>query len=454
MIKKIIIKLITLFTAFFILSGNIYEYSSGYYIVISAYDDKSDFIRDYKLLKKNKIKTFGEQHFNFSNEIYYLYYSDYYTGRESAEVSLPQIEEKIGRIISPPGQAFINPEPVTTFSITELIEEEKTDFGSEFIFRKPQPGYPYTIIAEKKGAKLKKQKALKTENQSMAIVDSVPQNGIIHPGAPALIFFNDHILIPSIVNRVHLKKGKTSVPGIIRIFEYSPGKSALSITPKEINKPGKITLAISSKITNPYSESLKKPFSMSYTYSKRSTAYKNRITFEGRESFSSSGDVSIIDSITSVINADEGNKFLGISNSDYILSDKQSINNKTGYYSISTNALKKIDFSYNFISCEFNEYISNLYGDISILVAATRNYQKSWIISSVYSVGYNNTGIKYRAFYNLPDKGDSFTGMTGWKKFTAPRGQLKGPVTLTFITTDIGDPEISSILLLDNINLR
>lgn len=75
------------------------------------------------------------------------------------------------------------------------------------------------------------------------------------------------------------------------------------------------------------------------------------------------------------------------------------------------------------------------------------------MITSINISGYQTTTLPFDAINGFPDN-DVHNGITGWKDFIIKDIDIKGPVTLTFILSDVGDAAYSSILFIDDLKIK
>ncbi len=115
--------------------------------------------------------------------------------------------------------------------------------------------------------------------------------------------------------------------------------------------------------------------------------------------------------------------------------------------------IKEISFKYNLASAEFNVYVGSIFDDSALLMVSGSEKSKVYMISSINIAGYQTNSLPYGAIQGFPDS-DVHNGITGWKDFVIKDINIKGPVTLTFVLSDVGDSAYSTILFIDDVKIK
>ena len=106
-----------------------------------------------------------------------------------------------------------------------------------------------------------------------------------------------------------------------------------------------------------------------------------------------------------------------------------------------------VGFDYDFLSQEFDQYVGSQFDDAFLVIASGPRGASAKLVTSVNLVG--------REASVAVDLGDSrIQGEhTGWLRFnfSAPVGT---PACLTFVVTDLGDAQLSSVVTLDALSLQ
>ncbi|MBN2436002.1 MAG: hypothetical protein JXK07_12125 [Spirochaetes bacterium] len=352
------------------------------------------------------------------------------------------------------------------------LQRKKFDFDTEYIYRFESKYYPYRIITERK-AGLEHPLRKSDNNRALTLIQSIPDYGSVPYRAPIILFFNKRILLSSIIGNVSIKINDKPVSGTIRVFAYAHNRSAISIVPDNYNTGSnsedkdtedvddsstshdKGVVYVSTKLRDETGKNLDNKIELVFKYHK---PFNRNIDYESFENsdkiFCKAGDVGIIKGDPWVIEAVEGSNYMGISNGNMVITNSSSVASKTSYFQFNKEKLSKLSFSYNFVSSEFNEFIANPYGDIALLFISGKDYQKSFVISSVSYTGEKNRQIPYGEFLGMPAYGDIYVGQTDWKSFVMRNIYDDGPVTITFIVTDLRNNDYTSVLLLDNLQAR
>jgi hypothetical protein len=435
---------------------NILHFQSGdrFCIGIGSFEDRPSIIDAFYPLQRslNTVAPVEE------DNQYNIYFTLEFADRESAEAYTHKLKSILKNSAIDYPDMWIKPAPISTVEIEKIIDDDeqdrlqKADHPNEYIYRFKTTKYPYITITEKTASvkyPLRKPASIKAGFQ---MLQAVPEYGSIPAGSPVVLFFNSRIFVRSIPDNIWLKINNRVVEGTIRVFLYAPGKSAVSIAPINPNHIGRAQVYITGRLADLYGGRLNAPASVQFTYHRPNSYILNNENFRDKNKLLTvAGDAAIVAGNPQVIPAKTGGNYLAMSNSDSVVSSSPSIAGKSSYFAFRRGALNRLTVDYNFISSEFNELAADHYSDISMIIVSGKEYQKTYILSSVLYTGIKNEPVRYRSFFNLPDRGDSHTGMTGWKRFSAANQFVEGPVVVTFILTDLIHTGYTSILLLDGI---
>jgi hypothetical protein len=280
---------------------------------------------------------------------------------------------------------------------------------------------------------------------------------------PITIIFNDVIFLNSIKNNFDIFVGSKQVYGNI-IISSSPymdtGKprAILTFTPYKPFDIGKnVNIIISTGMEDKCGNQLNIGITISFIVEKPadSDAFlsSNWGFEEGFAGVQFKGDGNILNGGT-LNKAHGGENYAAIStgnmksNGKSLLSDTPSIGNQSSFLTLGpiNNKFTNISLWYNFISAEFNEYVGTKYNDEAVITIYGPNGTASKSLTSVNTLGKQEKNAD--SLIELPAM------QTGWRQFTLDINDVGTPAYIIFTVSDVGDNIFSSILAVDDIDLK
>lgn len=297
----------------------------------------------------------------------------------------------------------------------------------------------------------------KYDHIPLGIVQIIPgHNNPVGSKGPIMVFFNDRIYIPSIDENFIVEEDNKPVPGTITIVPNSNNMAILNYIPKkEFKKDSEIHVKIKNGIQDDGGNTMSGDFEFSVTSSLASEgSFMKNLGFENNfEGIIFQGDGNII-SGNEFVEAPEGNHIAALSTGRFF-SDNGALMQTTSMLTCGPidGRIKEISFKYNLASAEFNVYVGSIFDDSALLMISGSEKNKVYMITSINISGYQTTTLPFDAINGFPDN-DVHNGITGWKDFIIKDIDIKGPVTLTFILSDVGDAAYSSILFIDDLKIK
>jgi len=291
----------------------------------------------------------------------------------------------------------------------------------------------------------------------LGVVQVVPGDGnLVGPKGPILIFLNDRVLIPSIPGRIVVEENGMPIDGTVTILPNSNGLAILSFIPRDdFLMDSEIAVMIKRGMKddggNPIPQDV--GFSVTAGISSEGEFGKNTGFENGVMGLVFQGDGDIL-SASQELEAPEGGRFAALSTGS-VLTGNQALWNATSMMTCGPvkGRLKELSFKYNFISAEFNVYVGSMFDDSALLIVSGADTNKVFMVDSINIAGYQKASLPFDSLQGFPDDGHH-NGITGWKDFTVKGLDIRGPVTLTFIVSDVGDRAFSSILCVDDIRMK
>jgi hypothetical protein len=301
-----------------------------------------------------------------------------------------------------------------------------------------------------------------SNREPMAIVQTIPSfsssgTHTYQANAPIVFFFNGKIYLDSVDGNIDVAVDGRKVNGTAVINEGANGYAVLTFTPSEPFPAGKeISVTVKKEVRNDGGNQMQNDISLSYTAEQGSDTDFSSINFgfeSGANGVVFTGDGAISTGRRSLAPY-EGSRYAAISTGTGIVSDKEAINGRTSQIQLGPvrQPFSTLDFYYDFISAEFNEYVGTEFDDTAMVTVYGPNGSHSEIITSVNKIRYNNTG--FTNYPGMPDDGDSYAGHTGWLYHSIENINVGNPAYIIFSVTDVGDLIYSSILAVDAVELK
>lgn len=272
---------------------------------------------------------------------------------------------------------------------------------------------------------------------------------------PIILFFNDKIVLNSIQDNFVITENGEKVGGLISINEGANGFAILTFIPnKKFANNAAIKLTLKTGMTDDAGNGFSEDFVIDYTssYSVVSDFDSNGDFESGDDGVVFIGDGNILTGPQGCVDPYEGSSFAGITSGNQLISGGNAIGGATSSMILGpiNTTVSTLNFKYNFLSSEFQEYVDSMYDDSVIITVVGENGASSEFLTSVNTV---NTDGNTECFYfpGLPDYGDSYAGATGWISKSINVGSLEGPVYIVFTITDVADTIYSSALTVDAI---
>jgi hypothetical protein len=294
---------------------------------------------------------------------------------------------------------------------------------------------------------------------SQAAFSSI-QQGITFPAnMPIMIFFNDLLLLPTIQGNVVVTAGGQVINGIVSLNKGHATQfegAILTFTPSVSFQPGAtISITIKKGMQNQGGFGMADDWTLTYTTSQGASGSftEGNGGFEqGESGVRFVGDGSRMKGV-GPLQPFEGEWLAAISTGDKLVSAAGMAVGGTMSSMILgpiNKNITRVDFHYNFISAEFNEYINAGFDDTAMFTITGPNGSHTRFITSVDDVGLNN--IPFVGFPGMPDVDmDNYAGQTDWKHMFFEFTSVGSPAFITFMVTDVGDAIVSSILAIDKI---
>ncbi|WP_309640567.1 Ig-like domain-containing protein [Flavobacterium sp.] len=296
------------------------------------------------------------------------------------------------------------------------------------------------------------------DTQSLGIAQAIPSvsNEIYPANMPILFFFNDKILLSSITqDSFVVKENNTKVSGTISINEAANGFAIFTFTPKnKFAADADIEITLTTELKDDSGTGLDSDQVISYR-----TASTTDNSFDGNGGFETGiagvnfiGDGNVLSGAHGCINPFEGNNFASITSGNQLISSGTAIGEASSIMIIGPiNAnITSINFNYNFLSAEFQEFVGSEYDDSFMAIVYGANGAHSEFVTSVNTIGKaGNTSCD--GFIGMPDTGDGYAGSTGWLSKSINFSSVGDEVYIAFIVTDVSDQVYSSVVSVDDI---
>lgn len=280
-------------------------------------------------------------------------------------------------------------------------------------------------------------------------------DGVFPANLPIMFFFNDKILLSSIVDNLIIVADGTEVKGTVVINEGANGYAILTFTPwKEFKVNKSISATIKKGIQDDGGNEMLADLVLSYTTNQPGTGnFDNNKGFEnGEEGVAVLGDGSVLSGKTGDLTPQSGNCFAAISSGDQLVSAHgYAIGEASSLLILGpiNKEISTLSFYYDFISAEFDDYVDSEFDDCAMITVSGPKGAYSAFITSVNTIRFDNQVFTYPG---MPDDGDEKAGHIGWTQKTMNIPSIGVPAYITFTVTDVSDHILSSILAVDNLN--
>jgi len=271
---------------------------------------------------------------------------------------------------------------------------------------------------------------------------------------PIMFFFNNKLYLNSIKDNVEIIVDGEKVFGTISINEAASGYAILTFIPwKEFTVNKSISVTVKKDIQSKGGQGMYSDVNLIYQTTQGASG-----SFDGNGGFEKGDDgvVFIGDGsrmkTTGPLAPQEGLWYAAVSSGDYLCSESGSAIGGTTSMMILGPINKEItslNFYYDFISAEFNEWVDSEYDDCAMFTISGPKGSYSEFITSVNTIRFDND--PFVGFPGMPDDGDDYAGHIGWTKREINFTKVGTPAYITFTVTDVSDEIYSSILAVDNI---
>ncbi|MFC0605292.1 Ig-like domain-containing protein [Winogradskyella pulchriflava] len=295
----------------------------------------------------------------------------------------------------------------------------------------------------------------------LGVAQAVPavQNEIYPKSLPILLFLNDKVYFDSLKGNFEVTQNDELIGGTIYINEAANGYAILTFVPKNtFSSNSTIVLTLKNGIQDASGNHLN--LDMDYTLSFQTNSqdggnFDDNLSFEnGDDGVLFLGDGNILSGTQGCVSPTDGNSFAAITSGNSLVSSQSSIGQASSMMILGTisNGFSSINFDYNFLSSEFQEYVDSEFDDsVMITIVGTDNVYSEFL-TSVNTVGTNNTQCS--DFAGMPDDGDNYSGETGWMTKTINFGNVGNDALVIFTITDVSDTIYSSAFTLDNVSFN
>ena len=296
------------------------------------------------------------------------------------------------------------------------------------------------------------------DDQNLDIAQPIPAEDISggYPAnMPVILFFDDKINLNTIKNNFSVNMDGNLIGGNVSIGEAANGFAILTFIPyKPYTSNSQIEILLGSGLTDDGGNGLDEDYILSFSVSSDSS-----VPFDGNSSFENGtdgglfvGDGALMSGTQGCVTPSDGNNFSAITSGDALVSSDNAIGGASSVCLLGpiNSDISSLTFNYNFISSEFQEFVDSVFDDSFIAVVVGPNGAYSEFITSVNTVGTNNT--QCNGFSTLPDAGDDYAGETGWVTHSMNFQNVGSPAYVSFIVSDVSDLIYSTAVTLDEVN--
>ena len=294
-----------------------------------------------------------------------------------------------------------------------------------------------------------------SDGESLDIAQAVPSESgeTYSKNIPILFFFNDKILLSSLVDNFEVTQNGKTIGGTITLNEGANGYAILTFTPKnKFSNNADIEITIDQALEDDGGNNLYSDFTISFETEEGSTSSfdSNKGFEDGVDGTFFMGDGAVLSGGTGCAAAQSGSNYAAITTGEAIVSSEYSIGSASSLMVLGpiNKDLSSFSFYYNFISSEFNEYVDSEFDDSVIITIYGPEGAHSEFLTSVNTIGYANSACSN--FTGMPDVGDSYAGHIGWQSKSLNFSGVGSPAFVVFTVTDVSDAAYSSVLTIDN----
>jgi hypothetical protein len=286
---------------------------------------------------------------------------------------------------------------------------------------------------------------------------SNPKSENLYPeNLPIMFFFNSKLDLNSIKESFVVTVDGNEVKGTIVVNVTSKGNAVLTFTPwTSFGVDKEVFAVVKREMLSHEGKGMDYDLMIKFTTTASATdSFDNNKGFEkGNDGVFFAGDGAVRKGNVGPLVPFEGKNFAAISSGNkLVFKDGYAIAGASSLMVLGpiNKKISNLEFYYDFISAEFNEYVDTEYDDTAIVTVYGPKGSYSEIITSVNAVGLNN--LPFEGYPGMPDGGDDYVGHTGWLLYSANKLSSVGtPAYIIFTVTDVGDRIISSILAVDQL---
>ncbi len=296
---------------------------------------------------------------------------------------------------------------------------------------------------------------MSNERQTQIPYIEYRNDSVFPANTPIIFFFNDTINLQSVTNNINITVDGKPVYGNIIINGSAQGYAVISVIPfTPFTENHTIIITLSAALQAADGDYMTEDLVLAFlTGAISDTPFDNNLGFETNNTgtyFIGDGDIL---ETTGDVSPQEGTKYAAITSGDQLVSTSNAIGGASSVLiagPINKNA-NTISFDYDFMSTEFNEYVNSQFDDSFIVNIYGPKGSVSKIVTTVNTVGYNNTEVN---FPGIPDDGDEYAGHTGWVNTSINVSSVGSPMFIVFVVTDVSDLIYSSVVAIDNVKLQ
>jgi len=299
-----------------------------------------------------------------------------------------------------------------------------------------------------------------TDKIALSIDQAIPavSNQSYYSNTPIIFFLNDKILLSSIYDNIVVMQDQVKVKGTIYVNESYNGNAIITFTPTDAFATGStISIVLKKDIQGQSGNKLLGDYVISYkTLAPSLTSFDDNKDFERATPTSItgvafSGDGGLISGKFGSEKPFQKSRYVAISTGSAIVSANTAIGNISSmmYLGPINSDISSFSFEYDFISCEFNEYVGKRTDDAAIVTIYGPKGSYTELVTSVNQVGV--AGNTADSIPKLPDGGDNYVGHTGWLRKSISFKNVGTPAFIIFTVTNVADKQLTSILAIDSL---
>lgn len=456
--KRSIFKRIIIFSVLFLLLPTTsFSMKTKFYLCIGSFRDLPTLKKYYAPFVSGNVPVLVSRNYEKGKPFYHLLYGRYYTSDRKARTAIPQLRTTLMKTSKLPlndiwvFDKYLNPfDPYAKGGSRTISGITEPD---EYVYYHRTQTYQTTVINRNGGGEETEDSA-NSDTSDFTVLQVIPEGTDISGATPIIVLFNQKLLLPSIIGHIQILSEGKQIPGYLRVIPYNENRAAICFTPIQGAWPDtNITLLIDSSLKSVSAGSLDKAVNASFRFTAPPVSSKGSYNFETNDTaaYKIDGDGAILTDVKDIIASYEGRNFASLSTGSRLLSDKESIGQKSSFLSLTLPSTNGFSLAYNLLSSEFNEFNDSKVGDIAFVTLWGRDFQKIDIITSINRVKNNNTGLPYKRFASLPEMGDSYAGQSGWNVFEKQGWKHSGQSHASIVISNIKEPVFNSILLIDDI---